>query len=353
MEGATPLILAAQAGRVDVVLALVEAGADVNEEVSDDVSVKSYDNIDGGPTEFALQAAVRNDDVLLIEALLAKGADPLTPCRNSSDNLLFHSKSDAVTKILLGKGLDVKAKRLDGSTALHMMAIAELPESISMLIEKGANVNALDKLKSTPLHYFQGNEKSLRILIAKGADVNAINKIGQTILHTVVYNTGFCAEQIATVLSLGANVDIIDRSGYSPLHLATVRELPQGIFELLISDTNINIAVKVDKGQTPLHSAIMFDELTSNANVNAVAALLNKGANKEATDAKGQTPLHVAAYRCLPDIVDALVAKGASISALDKSGRTPLDAYTKIGKKNPWHTDAHGKRIRAALGGKV
>eukprot|EP00388_Colpodella_angusta_P045125 GDKK01065046.1.p1 GENE.GDKK01065046.1~~GDKK01065046.1.p1 ORF type:complete len:101 (-),score=4.51 GDKK01065046.1:215-517(-) len=98
---------------------------------------------------------------------------------------------------------------------------------------------------------------------------------------------------------------------------------------------------------------IIFGELTPDANVNAVAALLNKGANKEATDAKGQTPLHAAASRCLPDIVEALVAKGASISALDKSGRTPLDAYTKIGKKKPWHTDAHGKRIRAALGGKV
>jgi ankyrin repeat protein len=49
-----------------------------------------------------------------------------------------------------------------------------------MLIERGADVTAQDKVRVTPLHLasFQGEVEVARMLIERGADVTAQNKVG-------------------------------------------------------------------------------------------------------------------------------------------------------------------------------
>ena len=51
----------------------------------------------------------------------------------------------------LDKGVDVNAKREDGSTPLHYAALKGHKEVAELLIDKGADVNAKDKWGSTPL----------------------------------------------------------------------------------------------------------------------------------------------------------------------------------------------------------
>jgi ankyrin repeat protein len=85
----------------------------------------------------------------------------------------------------LAVGADVNAKNRYGSTPLHRAAYAGHKEIAELLIAKGADVNAGDKV--TPLHYAaQGGEKEMvELLIVDGADVNKKDDDGKTPLDLI------------------------------------------------------------------------------------------------------------------------------------------------------------------------
>jgi ankyrin repeat protein len=58
-------------------------------------------------------------------------------------------------------------------------------ETVALLIEKGASVNAVTTDNQTPLHWAseRGNLKTVALLIEKGASVNAVTTDNQTPLH--------------------------------------------------------------------------------------------------------------------------------------------------------------------------
>ena len=60
-------------------------------------------------------------------------------------------------------------------------------------------------------------------------------------------------------------------------------------------------------------------------------ALIEGGADLDARNKDGNTPLHSASFLCYPDIVQALVDKGADKNARNNSGSTPLE-----GVELPW-----------------
>ena len=70
-------------------------------------------------------------------------------------------------------------------------------------------------------------------------------------------------------------------------------------------------------GDTPLHCAVLYQELP------AVRSLIAAGAPLEATGEFGFTPLHCAAYRGYTAIVCALLEAGASPRAVSHWGETP------------------------------
>ena len=69
-----------------------------------------------------------------------------------------------------------------GLTALHLAATMAHEDMVSLLIERGADVNSRDHAGSTPLHHAAsgGNKAVVELLIAKGADVNAKDSKGRT-----------------------------------------------------------------------------------------------------------------------------------------------------------------------------
>jgi ankyrin repeat protein len=84
------------------------------------------------------------------------------------------------------------------------------------------------------------------------------------------------------------------------------------------------------KGNTVLHRAVTAVDANE---VDRLAALLGAGANINATNAAGQTPLHVTANKiCGWDLnlpgtnepFQMLVYRKADVNALDNQGRTPL-----------------------------
>jgi ankyrin repeat protein len=88
------------------------------------------------------------------------------------------------------------------------------------------------------------------------------------------------------------------------------------IKKLISQGANVN--AKDNKGMTPLHEAAYYGRRQ------VAKVLIAEGANVNATDTAGQTPLHIAANFGAKFVPELLLANGAQVNARDNSGNTPL-----------------------------
>jgi ankyrin repeat protein len=151
-----------------------------------------------------------------------------------------------------------------------------------MLLQHGANVNAATRLGWTALyavfeHY--GNVPLAVVLLSNGADVDAL------------------ATQKRQVWSADHTSTTILVRDETPLHVA-VRALgpvPPGLVTILL-DHGANIEAKESTGKTPLLLAIATDGYYP-PNEDIVNCLLGQGADTEAVDGSGRNATHLAAFR--------------------------------------------------------
>lgn len=88
-----------------------------------------------------------------------------------------------------------------------------------------------------------------------------------------------------------------------------------------------DVSLAADGGESPLMLAMPSGRGRGAASRNGnaiVELLLELGADVNAVNGAGQTPLHAAAAAGANEIVQALVDNGARLDALDKRGDTPL-----------------------------
>jgi ankyrin repeat protein len=128
-----------------------------------------------------LAAICLQRDALVAELLKAGAPLTLTSPEAAPDALMlaaaFHP---ALVPALLKAGADSKAAMPDsGVTALHLAAEAGFTEVARQLLDAGADPNAPDSAKRTPLHFANGAEL-VELLGAKGADPNAKDMAGLT-----------------------------------------------------------------------------------------------------------------------------------------------------------------------------
>ena len=203
-DGTSALVVAAHSGHTATALALLDAGANPN---------------DAGSGYTALHIAVRRGDLALVNALIARGAQPdtrlakATPARRLSDDI-------ALTRSLVG------------TTPLWLAANYGHSEIVGVLAAAGANLNATANDGSTPLMAAIGrNEQAAaavaRQLVEAGANVDVADDNGGTALHRAAAS-GF--NEIVKVLAhRGANLEARNRQGQTPLMLARPRRTPQGV----------------------------------------------------------------------------------------------------------------------------
>jgi len=169
----------------------------------------------------------------------------------------------------------------------------------------------------------KGDVEQLELLISRGANVNVKDQKGMTPLHLAAKEGH---EDIAEILiSKGANINAIYGEWGVPLHLAA-REGHAEVAELLI-DKGTDVNAHGPYGHTSLQYA------TNHGHVNVIELLISKGADIEARDNWDTTPLIAAARWNHPELVKLLLDRGANIEARTTSGETTLMAAA--GANNP------------------
>ncbi len=252
----SPFLFAVRAGSIDAAKALLEAGANVNDLLSDG--------------ESALIVAVANGHWELAGFLLDKGADPNLDgagwnalhqaVRERRPNVGFGTpgpvptgKVDSidVIKKMIAHGVDVNARmtrngmkdgqrnRLNrlGATAFFLAAKVTDVEAMRVLVAAGADPLMPNADGTTPLMVAAGLKiwnpgedggslmgqegevlEAVKMCVELGNDVNAVNSDGETALHGAAFRGVNAVAQY--LVDKGAKLDAKDVRGWTPLLIA-------------------------------------------------------------------------------------------------------------------------------------
>lgn len=206
--------------------------------------------------------AAKNNRVKIIDILSSYNpdVDSTNSLKYSFFEIVIREEYSRVAKMLLANGADVNVASGTGDTPLHW-AVYDNAELVKVLIKKGANVNAENKRKITPLFnatasYNHNNDikvEIIRILIKNGANVNEIHDNGNTLLHLMACGDP-SAEIVKVFIENGANVNTVNEFGDTPLHLAVKNKKTEKAKLLIDSGANVNITNK--DGYTPLDPGV-------------------------------------------------------------------------------------------------
>jgi len=184
---------------------------------------------------------------------------------------------------------------------------------------------------STDLEMFsesfkKGDETRLAELIAQGADVNVTNKYGATPLFMAVLADSTKGARL--LLSAGAKPNAQrPKTGETALFMAAQKKNFETVDALIKANADVNLAG--ERGLTPLFIANVM-----NAN-DIVGRLIQAGADPNISDAaKNTSPLYIAAERGNVENIHMLLEANAHIDERTASGATPLYAAAENGHLN-------------------
>jgi len=294
---------------------------------------------DSGSPADAFYSAIRENDLTTLQAIVKGGADVnLSDPRGGARPLMYAAAVGSIEAmtLLIDNGADINAVNGTGATAL-IWAAPDIGR-VKLLLSKGADVKAASQRGRTALFVAarsDGSAPVVRLLLSVGADAKAADATGISVLYSAA--DGNDTETIRLLVEAGADVNAADALGFTPLIHAAGRYNIEAVKLLLAKGANVNAMTgsgfnKVKAGTiglgnwTPLTAA-------SQGPVELVRLLLDAGAKVDVPDARNMTALMLAAAsdRPRPDVVRLLLARGANVNALSTEGETPLDWARKIG----------------------
>uniref|UniRef100_A0A8C6TDA1 Fem-1 homolog B n=1 Tax=Neogobius melanostomus TaxID=47308 RepID=A0A8C6TDA1_9GOBI len=201
-------------------------------------------------------------------------------------------------------------------------------EVVRLLIRHQANVNhTIPITKSTPLRAacFKGHMDIVQYLVEHQADINIVDNDNTTCL--MVAGCQGHTDVVRFLLERGADLNAKCHDGLTALHYAASRtRMNKHIYDVIKMDP------RSDDGSTLLHLAVSP----------GTQLLLECGAQVDAVDHEGNTPLHVIVQYdqlicdllTLHTIISSLVEAGAHTDMANKQKKTPLDMCSTSAAKD-------------------
>lgn len=189
----------------------------------------------------------------------------------------------------------------------------------TILLQVADHASSVGDNGEAPLHLAAalGQDRIATVLLRQGADADALDCNGRTRLHLAVERGHLCT---AVKAILGANPDTSIRykvacRGHSVLDLAAREGNVDILRALLQHGVDVN---RLTDGCTSLHIAAL------NNHVGAIDVLIEAGADMEVEDDDDCTPFLDAVLNHCHEAALALLRRGANIEARDFRGETPL-----------------------------
>ena len=284
---------------------------------------------------------------VLLSVVFTSGMQlPDRPAQASEIADAVMNRDPAAVESLLGSGVNVNERQLDGATALHWAVLHDDFALATALLDAGAFPDAANRTGTTPLRLaaINGSAAMIGLLLDAGVDVNApLTEHGDTALMMAA-RTGI-TEAIALLLERGAEVDAAENwGGTTALIWAIAEHHPDAVTMLIEAGADVNSFSHAVSGRgrgaegrppadfdpaadpvsyanggfTPLHFAAREGQ------IDAARQLLAAGALLDAIAADGKTPLNLAIYNGHYDLASELVDRGADVNRADAEGFPPL-----------------------------
>jgi ankyrin repeat protein len=229
----------------------------------------------------------------------------------------------------------VRERTLDGTTGLHLAV--RHADAVRLLLERGADPNARDQGdNAAPLHVAaaNGHLESVRALLDAGADVHGRGDLHDGDVIGWASRRGNEAV-IDLLLERGARHHIFSAMALGDLDLVrgVVAEQPGALARR---------RSRFENGQTALHAAFAPPDglgwLAGEPDYPMLALLIELGADLEAEDDKGRTPLLLAMLRGDREAMRLLAAAGARVPASEQPGEERVEiarAAASVAKSTP------------------
>ena len=306
------LALAVFVGDIDIMKTLLKAGADPNYH----------------PDEGNIEA-----NLLFVPSLIHSTEIPKLLIDSGTD--IHFRTSDGLTALhaavefqdiekaalLIQRGINVNARSLKGNTPLHTATgtSSTLGYIVDKFEQEGIKLSQKDK-NELELHLRAAQLEMVSLLLEKGADPNAANKGKLTPLHNAAHHGH--SQVVRKLITYHANVNILDAQGWTPLAWGIASDDLKTVEVLLANGADLKRMTS--PYSSPLHISV------AKGNLAITKALISYGAKLNhpiviAEDESNFTPLHLAATNNFPEIADLLIKKGADITVKTSKGKTVMD----------------------------
>ena len=211
---------------------------------------------------------------------------------------------------------NVNSRFDDGQTPLHLAAIYGHNAIAKYLLESNADTSVQDSSGATPLHEAvrYGNVEIAKALLSSGADVNARDNLGKTPVMLILPKEK-TAEIYKLLIAHRADLTQKDMFGDTVLHTASMLNVGAGTFGILV-DGGADIDARNKEGVTPLAIAVQKNDLET------VKLLTAAGADIHTQDTNGNSPLSIALAGSAEMLEAVVNEKNAGFT--DSNGNTPL-----------------------------